>query len=190
MTLQIAFACFAVFFAQNAFIGLLPQAAAKKEKPAAFSLAGVEYFHRFTKDDQHEYTPDGQENLDAWTDMVTINVYRKAKDGDALAATANAVLERYKASKALIVKTVSVPRSKEKPAEHLIVAIFARPQFIEVAFARFRMREGTGAAVIYSHRIYGEKVGDKMSGWLEKNGPATEKNLMQWNAAVSLPPAR
>jgi hypothetical protein len=187
MTLQIAFACLAVFFAHNAVSGFLPQGADKKEKPEAFSLAGVKYFHRFTKDDQHEYTPDGQENLNAWTDMVTIHSYRKAKDGEALAATANAVLENYKANKALVVKTDSVPRSKDKPAEHLIVVIFARPEFIEVAFARFRMHEGIGTAVIYSHRVYGKKVGDEMSVWLEKNGPATEKNLMKWDAMASIP---
>lgn len=93
MTLQIAFACFAVFFAQNAVNGFLPQRADMKVKSAAFSLAGVEYFHRFTQDDQHEYTPNGQGDLKAWTDMVTIHFYRNAKDGEALAGTANAVLE-------------------------------------------------------------------------------------------------
>ena len=185
--LQIAFTCFALFFAQNAVNGLLFQRTDKKEKPAAFSLAGVEYFHRFTKDDQHEYTPDGQEDLKAWTDMVTMHLYRKAKDGEALAATANAVLENYKANKALVVKTDSVPRTRGKPAEHLIVVLFPRPEFIEVAFARFRMHEGVGTAVIYSHRVYGKKAGDEMSAWLKKNGPATEKNLMSWSAMASLP---
>ena len=42
--------------------------------------------------------------------------------------------------------------------------------------------------MIYSHRIYGEKVGDEMSEWLEKNGPTTEKNLMKWDA-MPKPPA-
>jgi len=78
MTLQIAFACFVVFFAQNAVNGFLPQRAVVKEKSAAFSLTGVEYFHRFTQDDQHEYTPNGQGDLKAWTDMVTIHFYRNA----------------------------------------------------------------------------------------------------------------
>lgn len=187
MSLQIAFACFALFFAHNAVSGFLPQVVVKKDKPAAFSFAEVNYFHRFTKDDQHEYTPDGQEDLKAWTDMVTIHFYRKAKDGDALAATANAVLENYKANKALVVKTDSVPRAREKPAEHLVVVFFARPEFFEAVFARFRMHGGVGTAVIYSHRVYGKKVGNEMGAWLEKNGPATEKNLMKWEAMAGLP---
>ena len=174
-----------MFFAP-AYVGsLLPQGTAKKA--AAFSFSDVKYFHRYTKDDQHEYTPDGQEDLNAWTDMVTINFYRKAKEGEALAATANAVLENYKANRATVVKTASIPRTKDKPAEHLIVVTFGRPEFIEAAFARFRMHNGVGTAVIYSHRVYGKKAGNEMSAWLAKNGPGTEKNLMLWEAMPKAP---
>src|SRR5215470_18785344 len=86
MKSQIAFPCLAMFLSLTAAGGFVPRAAHNKERGGAFSFAGVEYFHRFTKDDQHEFTPNGQEDLSAWTDMVTINIYRKAKDGEALAA--------------------------------------------------------------------------------------------------------
>lgn len=174
-------------FVQSVIAGFFPQDTDKKEKVADFSLADVKYFHRFTKDDQHEYTPSCQEDLKAWKDMVTIHYYRKAKDGEALAATANAVLENYKANKALVHKTDSVPKTKDQPAEYLIVVIFSRPEFIEVAFARFKMHDGVGTAVIYSHRIYGKKIGSEMSAWLEKNGPDTEKKLMKWDAMPKPP---
>lgn len=183
MKLQIACACMALCFTQVYAISLLPQG----EKAAAFSFNAVKYFHRYTKADQHEYTPVGQANLNAWTDMVTINLYRTAKDGDALAAMANAVLENYKANKGRVVKTDSVARTKDKPAEHLIVIAFGRPEFLEVAFARFMMYEGTGSAVIYSHRIYGKKAGDDISAWLAKSGPIIEKSLMAWDAMPKLP---
>lgn len=154
----------------------------KKKKEAAFSFADVKYFHRFTQDDQHEYTPASQEDLNAWKDMVTIHYYRNAKDGEALATVANGVLGNYKAAKGLVAKTDSVPRTKDKEAEHLVVVVFSRPEFIEAAFARFRMHGGVGTAVIYSHRIYGQKIGNEMNAWLEKNGPGTEKALMKWDA--------
>ena len=179
-----------MLFAQNVVGGFLPQASDKKERVAAFSFADVKYFHRFTEADQHEYTPDGQEDLNAWTDMVTILFYRKAKDAEGLAATANAVLENYKANRAVVIKTDSVPRTTDKPAEHLIVVSFGRPEFIEVAFARFRMHDGIGSAVIYSHRVYGKKVGDHMSAWLKANGPVTERNLMKWDAMPKPPSPR
>lgn len=99
-------------------------------------------------------------------------------------------LSNYQANQAVVVKTNSVPRTKDKPAEHLIVVLFPRPKFFEAVFARFRMQGGTGAAVIYSHRIYGENAGKAMSGWLEKNGATTEAHLMKWDAAVKLPVAK
>jgi hypothetical protein len=110
--------------------------------------------------------------------MMTINYYRQVKDGDGLAGIANAVLENYKNNRAMVLKTSSVPRTPEKPAEHLIVVLFPRPEFIEAVFARLKIEKGVGAAAIYSHREYGAKVGDQMSAWLKKNGPVMEKNLM------------
>jgi hypothetical protein len=185
------FLFFLVIFGVHEFgVATYPQDSGKREKDAAFSFADVKYFHRFTKDDQHEYTPTGQEDLEAWKDMVTIRYYRNAKDGETLAATANAVLENYKIANAMIVKTDSVPKTENKPAEHLIVAIFGQPEFLEVAFARFRMHDGVGTAVIYSHRIYGKKTGNEMSAWLEKNGPDTEKSLMKWDAMPKSPTSK
>jgi hypothetical protein len=69
----------------------------------------------------------------------------------------------------------------------LIVVVFGRPEFIEAAFARFKLHNGTGTSVIYSHRIYGKEVGNQMSAWLKQNGPATEKALMQWDAMPKNP---
>ena len=123
--------------------------------------------------------------------MVTINLYANAHDGDALAVTANSVLENYKSHGGKVLKTDSVPRTPTRPAEHYIAVVLGQPAFLEAAFARFRMVDGNGCAIIYSHRIYGEKVGDKMSAWLQANGPAIEKALMSWiNIPVPLPDSR
>jgi hypothetical protein len=119
--------------------------------------------------------------------MVTQNVYRKATDGDGLAGVAESVLANYKANKGVIVKTDSVPRTNEKPAEHLIVVVFATPDFLEVAFTRFLLRDGTGMSVVYSHRIYGKQAAEEMKAWCQKNGPTMEKNLMKWDAIPKLP---
>jgi hypothetical protein len=143
-------------------------------------LADTDYLYRWSKAEQHEFTPRDQADLKRWSDMITINYYRAVKDGDGLASTASAVLENYTANQAMVLKTSSVPRTPQKPAEHLIVVLFPRPEFIEAVFARFKIA-GTGAAVIYSHREYGAKVGDQMSAWLKKNGPVIEKAIMAWD---------
>src|SRR5438093_2914597 len=113
--------------------------------------------------------------------MITINVYPSAHDADALSAKANAVLENYKSHQGIVLRTNSVPRTSDQPAEHFIAVMFGRPKFIEVAFARFKLVDGVGCSIVYSHRIYGEKVGDQMSAWLNNNAPKIERTLMEWN---------
>ena len=152
---------------------------------AAFVFGGVGYLHRWSMNHQHEFTPEGQEDLEKWSDMITINVYPDAHDGEALATKANAVLENYKSHNGKVLRTSSVPRTPRQPAEHFIAVVFGRPNFIEVAFARFKLVDGVGCSIVYSHRIYGEKIGDQMSAWLSGNGPEMEKALMAWNDTPS-----
>jgi hypothetical protein len=160
------------------------QAASVADKPA-FVFREVGYFHRWSQNQQHEFTPEKQEDLKKWTDMMTVNGYPAVADGDGLAATANAVLENYKKHQAKVLKTSSVPRTADRPAEHFIAVVFGRPDFIEVAFARFKLVDGKGFSFVYSHRIYGEKIGDEMSAWLGANGEAAEKALMKWSSFPS-----
>jgi hypothetical protein len=147
---------------------------------SAFVFGGVGYLHRWSMNHQHEFTPEGQEDLEKWSDMITMNVYPDTHDGEALAAKANAVLENYKNHQARVLRTNSVPRTPDRPAEHFIAVVFGRPNFIEVAFARFKLVDGLGCSIVYSHRIYGEKIGDQMSAWLKNNGAEMEKALMEW----------
>ena len=156
------------------------RAAATAARPA-FVFGSVGYLHQWSQNDQHEFTPEGQEDLQKWSDMITMNLYPSAHDGDALSAKANAVLENYKGHQGMVLRTSSVPRTPDQPAEHFIAVVFGRSNFIEVAFARFKLVDGAGCSIVYSHRIYGEKVGDQMNAWLNENGAKTERMLMEWN---------
>ena len=149
-------------------------------KPS-FVFKGASYFHRWSLNDQHEFTPTGQEDLQKWADMITMNVYPDVHDGDTLAARANAVLEKYKSAEALVLKTDSVPRTPDRPAEHFIAVVFGRANFAEVAYARFKLVDGQGCSIVYSHRLYGEKVGYQMTAWMKANGAEIEKALMGWS---------
>jgi hypothetical protein len=163
-----------------AVAGMLSRAAENSEGPA-FSFREVSYFHRWSSNDQHEFTPAKQEDLDHWADMITVNQYPNVHDGDGLAATANAVLENYKSNQGRVLKTDSVPRAADRPAEHFIAVMFTRPAFIEIAFARFQLVDNEGRSLVYSHRFYGDKIGEQASAWLEANGPKIEKALMEWS---------
>jgi hypothetical protein len=151
----------------------------------AFVFGNVAYFHRWSQNDQHEFTPDRQEDLKRWSDMITVNGYPDVADGEKLATTANAVLENYKNHQAKVLKTRSVARTAEQPVEHFIAVMFTRPDFIEVAFARFTLLDGKGCSLVYSHRIYGKERGDAMSAWLSVHGDHIETTLMKWSSISS-----
>ncbi len=155
--------------------------AANESTSPTFVFREASYFHRWSKDDQHEFTPAKQEDLDHWSDMITINAYPGVDEGEKLAGTANAVLGNYKSHQGTILKTRSVPMTKEGPAEHFISVRFNRPQFIEVAFARFKLADKKGYSFVYSHRIYGAGAKEEMDAWISENGAEVEKSLMEWS---------
>jgi len=151
---------------------------------AAFDFQNVDYFHRWSGDNQHEFTPAKQEDLDHWTDMITINTYPGVDDGEKLAQTANAVLGNYQRA-GKVLRTNSVAATDDRPAEHFIAVLFKRPDFLEAAFARIKLVDGKGHSFVYSHRFYGDKAPDEMNAWLKASGEKTEKALMAWE-----PPSR
>lgn len=156
------------------------------EPMAPLHFLEQDYLHRWSQNDQHEYTPEAQADLERWADMVTINHHRAASDGEALAAVANSVLENYNNHRAVVVRTDSVPRTPDRPAEYLIVVLFPQPDFIEAVFTRLKLVDSVGVVVTYSHREYGQRIGDRMSGWLQQNGPPIEAALMTL-AALPMP---
>jgi hypothetical protein len=164
---------------RRALLFLLVASALARDEPSAFSFQHVDYFHRWSGGTQHEFTPARQEDLDHWTDMMTINAYPAVDDGEKLAEAANAVLGNYERA-GKVVRTNSVPARDEQPAEHFICVVFSRPDFSEAAFARLKLQDAKGYSFVYSHRFYGDKASDEMSAWLKANGEKTEKALMDW----------
>ncbi|MFN2623781.1 MAG: hypothetical protein ABR611_13165 [Chthoniobacterales bacterium] len=164
---------------RGALLFLLLASALAQDEPSAFSFQHVDYFHRWSGDNQHEFTPAKQEDLDHWTDMITINTYPAVDDGEKLAEVANAVLGNYQRA-GKVIRTHSVPATDESPAEHFIAVLFTRPDFAEAAFARVKLHDGKGHSFVYSHRVYGNEASEEMGAWLKANGEKTEKTLMDW----------
>lgn len=151
---------------------------------ATLTFNGAVYHHRWSKAGQNEYTPEGDQDLARWRDMVTINTHDAVRNGEQLAALANSVLSNYQ-KHGKIVRTDSRPRTPQRPAEHLIVAILGNPQLLEAVFARVVLVDGVGAVAVYSHRIYGKDAAGPMGEWLKANGPSIEKALMTWDRIPS-----
>lgn len=152
-----------------------------KDDRSAFAFQKVDYFHRWSGGTQHEFTPAKQEDLEHWTDMITVNGYPRAGGTEELAEAANSVLGNYKSHGGKILKTSSVPATNDRPAEHFIAVLFSPAGFAEAAFARFKLSEGKGYSFVYSHRFYGKDATEEMKAWLEANGQETEAALMEWD---------
>ncbi|HSW07477.1 hypothetical protein [Aquabacterium sp.] len=157
-----------------------PSQSAKPEGPM-ISFRGTEFLHRWSKGGQHEFTPQRDADLTRWRDMITLNLHESATQGEQLAGIANQVLANYQ-QHGKILQTRSTPRTAQRPAEHLIVAVLGTPQLLEAAFARCLLHEGVGLVAVVSHRVYGQAVGPEMSAWLGANGPQVEQALMAWAA--------
>jgi hypothetical protein len=153
-------------------------------KAATLTFGGTVYFHRWSKDGQNEFTPDGDDDLTRWRDMVTINTHQAVRDGEQLAALANSVVSNYQ-KHGKIVRTESKPRTPQRPAEHFIAAILGNPVLLEAVFARVVLIDGVGTVAVYSHRIYGREAAASMGEWMKANGPSIEKTLMTWDTIPS-----
>ncbi|WP_417763891.1 hypothetical protein [Shewanella sp.] len=139
----------------------------------------TDYQFRWEENGQYEFTPVNQPDLEQWQDMITINVLPQVTDGETLAVVANNILQHYQEN-GMLINTASVPRTETSPAEYLVVAVLGTEAFLEMAMARIRLDGDIGTAIVVSHRIYGQNVGDDMSAWLQQHGPALEQELMSW----------
>lgn len=138
---------------------------------------GTSFMHRWSKADQHEFTPASDADLKTWRDMITLNVHEATTSGEQLADVANRVFDNYQRH-GKVLQTRSIPRTPTRPAEHLIVAVLGNPQMLEATFARCMLHDGVGVIAVVSHRVYGQASGPAMSEWLKPNGPQVEQALM------------
>src|SRR5687768_2999659 len=134
----------------------VPNSAAQTPGGAtALSFNGMEFLHRWSKNAQHEFTPKGEDDLDKWSSMVTINVHDSARTGEQLADVANRVLGNYQRA-GKVMRTDSKPRTAKSEAEHFAVVLLPGQAFLEAAFARFLLHDGRGIVAVYSKRFYGD----------------------------------
>lgn len=145
---------------------------------------GASFVHRWSREDQHEFTPRDDTDLKSWRDMITLNAHAQTASGEQLADVANTVLSNYR-QHGKILQTRSTPRDAQRPAEHLIVAVLGTPQLLEASFARCLLHEGIGFIVVVAHRVYGKGAGPEMSQWLSAHGAQTEQALMGWGRLPS-----
>ena len=149
-------------------------------------LGDVEYQHRWSQRGQHEFTPKAQEDLARWQDMVTVNVHEAIKSDDQLKGLAASVLSNYKKA-GKVLRAASGARSDKDPTEYFVAALLGNSEFIEAAFARIVLIDGTGFVLVQSRRGYGSDAAQRIGEWIQKNGSSVEEALLAWKGVPSLP---
>lgn len=165
-----------------------PIALAKQPaKPTAMKLnfAGVEYLHRSTMKNRSDFTPASQPDLHAWRDRVTIIVGENVTSSEQLSTIASNLVGTV-GDIGEIVRTDSVPNPRTQETDHFFAARMQQKDFTQAAFARVALVEGKGMLVVYSHRSYGEHSTESSTGWMDRNGEATERELMSWTGMPKL----
>jgi hypothetical protein len=154
----------------------------RNSKVMTLHFAGVDYLHRWSKDNQNEFTPQQDRDLASWRDMVTVIRHENVTNASDLADLANRVLAKYQEN-GEVLRTDSLLGTANRPAEHLVVALLGTPKLMEAVFARFLLVDGAGFIVIYAHRFYGNgnTTGPAMGHWLDDNAVRFEIALMAWD---------
>ena len=160
-----------------------PVAFAKEPaKPAAarLSFAGQEYVLRVSGKDRWDFTPTSQPDLKTWRDRVTIVVRENVTTGAQLSTIASNLFATV-GDLGEVVSANSEPNAQTGETEHFMAAKLQGKGFTQAAFGRVALVEGKGMAIVYSHRSYGEHSTESSTGWMDRNGEATERELMRWS---------
>lgn len=158
----------------------------------ALDFGGTAYLHRWSAEgqEQHEYTPAGQEDLKAWREMITVIYFPQFTDGEGLAQAANRSVAYYQSIKGQILHTRSVPATETAPAEHLLIAVLPGENVVEAVFARHKLVAGVATVTLVAHREYGPERVAAMQTWLGEYAHLTDTALMAWAGIPAyVPPA-
>jgi hypothetical protein len=145
-------------------------------------FSGTKYFLRSTKDGQYVLTPGGQEDLQRWTDMITLSYYPEITEGKSLAAKAIDWWDHCRSTRIHILEINFVPRIDQMPARdnaiYTTFTLLAKPynDYDEFAYTALRIVEGIGATSTYSHREYRTDLvsSERDFTWARKNKPVGE----------------
>jgi len=153
--------------------------ATAKAAPAKLNFGGQEYVFRTSINNRWDFTPASQPDPKAWRDRVTIVVRENVTTGAELSSIAGNLFATV-GDVGEIVRTDSVPNAQTHETDHFMAARLEGKGFTQAAFGRVALVEGKGMAIVYSHRSYGEHSTESSTGWMDRNGEGTERELMAW----------
>lgn len=148
----------------------------KKADSSSLTFRDKEFIHRYSKGSLHEFTPEGQEDLSKWNDMLSIVHIGEAKNEEELKKLSDGLFKFYKQSGGKLFGMRVQDKTKDSPSEYLGGIIFAKENMTEYVKTKVVLRDGKVYALVYSHRFYLQiaKSQEAIKQWLTDN---EEKNI-------------
>ena len=150
---------------------------------AKVTFRGTEYLLRSLDGKTYEFTPPGQEDLSAFTDMLALNLFPTAHDQVALDTITSRTLAIAQGAKATVLRTISVSASGQQPGEHFFAAVVPTPHDVDFDATRFVLVDKQVVGVYYTHRSYGPSAAGTTSAWVTKNAVDVEQQLLHFDAS-------
>jgi hypothetical protein len=150
---------------------------------AKVTFRGTEYLLRSQDGKTYEFTPPGQEDLSAFTDMLALNLFPTAHDQEALDTITSRTLAIAQGAKATILRTISVSASGQQPGEHFFAAVVPTPHDVDFDATRFVLVDKQVVGVYYTHRSYGQSAAATASAWATKNAADVEQQLLHFDVS-------
>ena len=163
--------------------GLAAAPPAQSPAQAKITFRGTEYFLRSSHGNEYDFTPLGQEDLQTFTDELSLDLYPAAHDQEALATITSRVLAIVQGANATVLRKISVSASGQQPGQHFIAAIRPTPHGADFSAARFVLVDNQGVGVFYTHRSYGQSAAGTTSEWATKNAIDVEQLLLRFDAS-------
>ena len=133
-----------------------------------------------------EFTPHGQSDLDHWSDMVSVLVYRNATDADGLLNVAKTVLAHHQAAQRCCLKHTFDAEHTSKTGGILYLRCPGQPQFAGVSISALCTHSGGRLwdALLAPHLWAEGWRSDERMG--KENGPSKEKLLMSYDPVPTI----
>jgi hypothetical protein len=153
---------------------------------ARVMFRGTEYLLRPFDGKTYDFTPQGQEDLSAFTDMLSLKLYPTAHDQQALATITSRTQAVAQGANATVLPTISGSASGQQPGAHFLAVVLPTPHGVDFDAIRFVLVDQQVVGVFYTHRSQGQSAAGTTSAWVAKNAADVERQLLQFDAARML----
>lgn len=161
--------------------------AAAPASPPSLEFAGTTWHLRWQQGGLLEYTPDGQGDLDRFSDMLSLLPAPAGLGPDDLEAYSRKMAATYENRDGRVLSRQCEPATARHVADCTLLVGFAGESHVELALVRYLALRAGLVAFSLSHREYGDGAEKRAQAWMaSSDGQRTVAGFLDWVDAVGL----